>query len=113
MPNWNFKSLQRPLKGGTQMIDNVQGIFAHIDNPSPEVKAVMDRLAAAYAGATEADRAEVNKLIERAKSGKRDSAVVKWTPGMAAVVFFEHNKQNREWSATKTGEYAEQIGNNE
>jgi hypothetical protein len=93
--------------------ESVEGIFAHIESPSPEVRAMMDKLTAAHNAATEGDRAEVKKLIERAKSGKRDSTVVKWTPGMAAVVFFEHNKQNREWSATKTGEYAEQIGNNE
>ena len=50
----------------------VQSVFAHIENPSPEAKAVMERLAAAYAAATEADRVEVNKLIERAKAGRRD-----------------------------------------
>jgi hypothetical protein len=45
-----------------------------------------------------AGRAEVNKLIERAKTGKRDSAVVKLTPGMAAILFVEYNRNNREWS---------------
>ena len=73
----------------------------------------MERLAAAYAAATEADRVEVNKLIERAKAGKRDSTVVKLTPGMAAILFVEHNRNNREWSPTKTAEYAEQITSGE
>ena len=88
-------------------------IFAHIENPSPEVKAMMEKLTAAYNAATEADRAEVNKLIERAKSGKRDSTVVEFTPGMAAILFFEDNRQNREWSPSKTAEYAQQIANGE
>jgi hypothetical protein len=91
----------------------VESVFAHIENPSPEVKAVMERLAAAYAAATTEDRAEVNKLVERAKTGKRDSTVVKLTPGMAAILFVEHNRNNREWSPTKTAEYAEQITNGE
>ena len=38
-------------------------------------------------------------LVERAKTGKRDSTVVKFTPEMAAILFFEQNHQNREWSA--------------
>src|SRR6516162_1092983 len=88
-------------------------IFAHIENPSPEVKAMMEKLTAAYNAATEADRAEVNKLIERAKSGKRDSTVVEFTPGMAAILFFEDNRQNREWSPSKTDEYAQQIRSEE
>lgn len=91
----------------------VQSVFAHIENRSPEAKAVMERLAAAYAAATEADRVEVNKLIERAKAGRRDSTVVKLTPGMAAILFVEHNRNNREWSPTKTAEYAEQITSGE
>ena len=67
---------------------SVPGILAHIENPSPEVKAIIERLTAAYNAATETDRVEVNKLIERAKTGKRDSP-------------------------TKTVEYAEQITNGE
>ena len=96
------------------MVDgSVPGIFAHIEKPSPQVKAIIEKLTAAYTAATETDRAEVNKLIERAKTGKRDSTVVKLTPGMAAILFVEHNRNNREWSPTKTAEYAEQITSDE
>ena len=92
---------------------SVPGILAHIENPLPEVKAIIERLTAAYNAATETDRVEVNKLVERAKTGKRDSFVVKLTPGMGAILFVEHNHNNREWSPTKTVEYAEQITNGE
>ena len=94
-------------------MNSVPGIFAHIENPSAEVKAIIEKLTAAYTAATETDRAEVNKLIERAKTGKRDSAVVKLTPGMAAILFVEYNRNNREWSPTKTAEYGEQITSGE
>jgi len=92
---------------------SVPGIFAHIENPSAEVKAIIEKLTAAYAAATQTDRVEVNKLIERAETGKRDSTVVKLTPGMAAILFVERNRNNREWSPTKTAEYAEQITSGE
>ena len=92
---------------------SVAGIFAHIENPSPEVKAMIEKLTAAYNAATTEDRAEVNKQVERAKTCKRDSTVVKFTPGMAAIIFVGHNHQNREWSPNKTAEYAEQIANGE
>jgi hypothetical protein len=75
---------------------NMPGIFAHIENPSAEVKAIIEKLTAAYTAATETDRVEVNKLIERAETGKRDSTVVKLTPGMAAILFVERNRNNRE-----------------
>ena len=52
------------------MTDNTQlSIFAHIENPSPEVKTIIEKLTAVYNAATETDRAEVDKLIERAKAG--------------------------------------------
>src|SRR5262245_15761663 len=95
------------------MANSGPSIFAHIENPSPEVKAIIEKLTAAYNAATETDRVEVNKLIERAKSGKRDSTVVNLTPGMGAILFVEQNRQNREWSPAKTAEYAEQIINGE
>ena len=76
------------------MTDNTQlSIFAHFEDPSAEVKTIIEKLTAAYNAATESDRAEVNKLIERAKAGKRDSTVVKFTPGMAAILFVEHNRK--------------------
>jgi hypothetical protein len=92
---------------------SMPGIFAHIENPSAEVKAIIEKLTAAYTAATETDRVEVNKLIERAETGKRDSTVVKLTPGMAGILFVERNRNNREWSPTKTAEYAEQITSGE
>jgi hypothetical protein len=95
------------------MTEQVHSIFAHIENPSAEVKSMMEKLTAAYTAATESDRAEVKKLVERAKTGKRDSMVSGLTSGMAAILFFENNKQNREWSPSKTAEYAEQIANDE
>jgi hypothetical protein len=92
---------------------SIPSIFAHIEKPSPEVKGIIERLTAAYHAGTDADRTEVKKLVERAKSGKRDSAVVTFTSGMAAILFFEQNRQNREWSPSKTAEYAHQIADGE
>lgn len=60
-------------------------------------------------GATAEDRALVDSLQDRAKLNKRDSAVVKLTPGAAALLFIEHNEQNREWKHQVSEGYAEEI----
>src|SRR5262245_46474037 len=88
-------------------------IFAHIENPSAETKVIMEKLNVAYTTATSTDRTEVEKLVDYAKLGKRDSRVVNMTPGMAAILFIERNKQNREWLPSKTAEYADQITESE
>jgi hypothetical protein len=41
--------------------------------------------------ASSEERAAVDAIIARAKTGKRDSAVYKITPGMAAILFINHN----------------------
>ena len=46
--------------------------FAHLREPPSEVKAIIEKLTAAYNAATKADRARSIKLIERAKTSKRE-----------------------------------------
>src|SRR4029450_7717856 len=64
-PTGPMRPFNPPRRGPTQeavMVDgSVPGIFAHIENPSPEVKAMMEKLTAAYTAATEADRSHVTK----------------------------------------------------
>jgi len=80
--------------------------------PSRE-EVVSAKLVAIYEAATEEDKAFVRDLVERAKSGQRESFVVALTPGAAAILFHDYNKQNREWRAAVTEEYAEQIAQGE
>lgn len=42
-------------------------------------------------------------------NSKHNSAVMTVTAGMAAILFFDFNKQNREWNYTSTLEYLRQI----
>ena len=70
---------------------------------------IMTKLVAIHEAANEDDRSEVAHLIKRATGSKRDSGIVTMTPGMAALIFFDHNKQNREWSVNSTLDYLRQI----
>ncbi|HEY2242599.1 MAG TPA: hypothetical protein VGH47_00060 [Xanthobacteraceae bacterium] len=72
-------------------------------------QAVLEKLTAVYSSATPEDRALVAGLVERAKRKVRESAVVRLTPGAAAILFFDHNKQNRTWRYAVTEEYADII----
>ena len=83
------------------------------ENPSPRVKAVMDKLVAAYEAATDEDRTLAQSLVDQAKTGKRESAVVRLRPGTAAILFFDFNKQNRSWRSAVTEEYADEIARGE
>ena len=72
-------------------------------------KAVWDRLVTVYDAADDEDRAQVRELVERAKTGNRDTAIINLRPGAAAILFFDYNKQNREWKGSITEEYATTI----
>lgn len=76
-------------------------------------KVIMDQVVSAHAEATDEDRALVKSLVDQAKSGKRASIVVTLTPGAAASLFFDHNKQNRAWRAAVSEEYAIEINRGE
>jgi hypothetical protein len=76
---------------------------------SAAIKETMDKLVEAYEKADDEDRAQVHELVERGKRARRESAVYKLRPGAAAILFFDYNKQNREWRASVSEEYAEQI----
>lgn len=82
-----------------------------LNNPqkkkSTAVEAIEKKLVAAFEAATDDDRAKAAALVKRATGSKRDVALVTITPGMAAVLFFDHNKQNREWKAQVSAEYAQ------
>jgi hypothetical protein len=56
---------------------------------SPKEKAAWEKLIAAYKATSADDRKAATALVERAKIGKRDAAVVTLNPGTAAVLFFD------------------------
>jgi hypothetical protein len=78
-----------------------------------KAKAIEDKIRAAYQAATDTDRGAVANLIKRATGAGRGSDTVTFTPGMAAIIFLDHNKQNREWSAVAATKNAEQMANGE
>jgi hypothetical protein len=67
------------------------------------------RIDAVAKTATAEEVAAVAKLIERAKASIQETAVVKITPAMAALVFVDHNGWNRQWKAKKVNEYARRM----
>ena len=80
---------------------------------SPKEKAAWEKLIAAYKATSADDRKAATALVERAKIGKRDAAIVTLNPGTAAVLFFDYNKQNRGWSYADSESYASQITGND
>jgi hypothetical protein len=80
---------------------------------SPKEKAAWDKLVAAYEAASEDDRNEAASLANRAKTGKRESIIYNLRPGVAAALFFDFNKQNREWGYISSEAYAKQISSDD
>ena len=76
-------------------------------------KLVLDKIVAVYEAATDDDKSKAAALIARAKDSARASDIVMITPGMAAIVFIDHNKQNREWLPAVSEEYAREISGGE
>lgn len=70
---------------------------------------ISNQLVAVYESANDEDKAQALALVERAKTGKRESAVVALRPGAAAILFHDYNKQNRSWRYTVTEEYLSQM----
>lgn len=61
---------------------------------------VRTKIAAVAATASDTDKREVEKIIAQAKVGDYQSEKVAMTPGMAALLFIEHNPYNRDWKGT-------------
>jgi hypothetical protein len=94
--------------------DSTARAFAqtHADS-SAQVKAVLEKLVTVYDSATDEDRKQAQDLVDKAKLGVRSSEVITLSPGTAAILFFDHNKQNREWQSSATEDYARQIDSDE
>jgi hypothetical protein len=67
------------------------------------------RLTLVYEAATPEDREQVNSLIRRAVGAARLVDVLTFTPGMAALLFHDHNSQNRKWIYATTLDYERQM----
>jgi hypothetical protein len=80
---------------------------------SAREQAIMAKLVAIYEAATEADKVQAAALVKRAVGSPPDSMVGQMSPGTAAVLFFDHNKQNRESSVNATLDYLRQIEDKE
>lgn len=50
------------------------------------------------------------KLKQSAVDAGPGTLLITFTPGMAALLFFDHNKQNRRWTFSVSERYAKQIG---
>jgi predicted metal-dependent hydrolase len=74
-----------------------------------KAKEVEDKILAVHDAATAEDKAAVAELIKRAQGATKDVAKVTVTPGMAAILFWEHNKQNRAWSYAAALKNAKEI----
>jgi hypothetical protein len=70
------------------------------------------RLTAAYEAATDEDRQRVNDLVRRAVGAPPGADLATITPGMAAILFHDHNHQNRDWQYAKSLEYEAQLQSN-
>lgn len=69
----------------------------------------LDKIVAVYEAATDEDKKIVKYIVDRAKTGVRECEAIKLTPGVAAILFIDHNKQNREWRHLASEAYAEEI----
>ncbi len=70
---------------------------------------VRTKIAAVAATASETDRREVEQIIAQAKVGDYQSEKIAATPGMAALLFIEHNPYNRDWKGTWSLELARRL----
>jgi hypothetical protein len=67
---------------------------------------------AAYAAATDEDRAKVAALVEKAMAHSPTNELyelIEYTPGMAALIIIEHNKRNREFTPEHVGNLADDM----
>lgn len=78
-----------------------------------KAKAVEDKILAVYTAASDADKAAVAELIKKAGEAGKDVSKETITPGMAAILFMDHNKQNREWSFAAALKNAKEITDGE
>jgi len=70
---------------------------------------VRGRLGAIAETATEADRQAIAEIIAKAQTGEHLVEVCEVTPAMAAIVFLNYNKHNRDWTPSKSLEFAQQM----
>jgi hypothetical protein len=71
--------------------------------------ALIEKITAISNMVTPQEREAVEKIVLRAKLGKRDSMTVSLAPAMCALLFRKANDWNRVWSAPKVLEYARRI----
>ena len=74
---------------------------------------IRTKIAAIAAGASESDRREVDQIIKQAKTGDYQSEKATMTPGMAALLFLNHNPYNRDWKGSWSVELLRRIENSE
>jgi len=67
---------------------------------------VRSRIAAVVTTATETDRRTVQEILTRASTGDYGSKTYDITPGVAALLFIEHNPHNRDWDPSWSLELA-------
>jgi hypothetical protein len=70
---------------------------------------VRTRIVAVATSATETDRRTVQEILSRAASGEYGSKTHDLTPGVAALLFIEHNPHNRDWDPSWTLELARRM----
>jgi hypothetical protein len=83
------------------------------DKKAAAAAAALAKIHAARDAATDEDRQQVDRILEKAKEAKRTSEVIKLLSGAAAIMFLDHNKQNRKWEPAVSEGYASQIANDE
>ena len=66
-------------------------------NTSNRFDEIRTKIAAVAATASQTDRREVEQIVTQAKVGDYQSEKSAVTPGMAALLFIEHNPYNRDW----------------
>jgi hypothetical protein len=81
-------------------------------NPHTKKQAEMeDKIRAVARSATPEDRAAAQELVRKALGASPSAEVLTITPGTAAILYLEHNKQNREWQPSASEEFSREIAN--
>jgi hypothetical protein len=74
-------------------------VLIKMNNPN-KFDEVRTKIAAVAATASDTDKREVEAIITQAKTGDYQSEKSALTPGMAALLFIEHNPYNRDWKGS-------------
>lgn len=74
---------------------------------------IRTKISAVAAEASESDRREVDQIITQAKVGDYQAEKATMTPGMAALLFLNHNPYNRDWKGAWSVELLRRIESSE